>query len=408
VVADAEATVADLLLDGFAAWGEHRYEASAALLRRAIAPLAGGQPIPDSALPHFMPIITAATLLLDDSARHQIERRWVAELRDRGAVAALLLAFLAQAGAQVEEGRFADAEATLAEGRELSEATGYRAYLGGFMSAELVILAWRGREADVRSLAARLLSGAGAQGLATQLVHYALAVLELGLGNYPEGLRHALRTLPGQGRLGFGQVQEITVAGVRSGEREAAAAAVAGFAPWALASGTHWALGVLARCRALLAADDDAEPEYLLSVEHLRQCRLVPELAHSFLLYGEWLRRQRRRRDARAQLHTAWQMFAAMGMDAFAERARAELRATGEHARKRTVGTQDALTPQETQIARLAGEGLTNQEIAARLFISASTVEYHLRKIYRKLGVTTRVQLARLLSEQDTAPVPEG
>jgi DNA-binding CsgD family transcriptional regulator len=405
-VAGAEATVADLLLDGFAAFGEHRYEDSAALLRRAIAPLAGDQPIPDAALPHFMPIIIAVVMLLDDSARHQLGRRWVAELRDRGAVAAVILALAVQAGTQVEEGRFADAEATVAEGRELSEATGYRAYLGAFTSVELLALAWQGREADARALAARLLPEFAARDIATQLVHSALAMLELGLANYAGALRHALETLPMQDVLGFSAVAEIAVAGIRSGEREAAAAAVAGFAPWALASGTHWALGLLARCRALLAADDDAEPEYRLSIEHLRQTRLAPELARSHLVYGEWLRRQRRRRDAREQLHTAWQMFAALGMDAFAERARAELRATGEHARKRTADTQQTLTPQEAQIAGLVGEGATNTEIAARLFISASTVEYHLRKVYRKLGVTTRVQLARALSVQDAAPAP--
>jgi DNA-binding CsgD family transcriptional regulator len=394
-VADTHTTVADLLLDGFAAFGEHRYEASAALLRRAIAPLASEQRIPDAALPHFMPIITAAALLFDDAARHKIERRWVAELRDRGAIAAVLLALVTRAGAQIEEGRLTDAEATLAEGRELSEATGYRAYLDAFTSAQLWVLAWRGREADARLLATRLLSEFAAQGIAAQVVHAGLAMLDLGLANYTGTLRHALEALPTRDGLGFGPVPEVAVAGIRCGDREAAVAAVAGFAPWAAASGTRWALGLLARCRALLAADDDAEKEYRLSIEHLRQTRLVPELARSHLVYGEWLRRQRRRRDARDQLHTAWQMFSTAGMEAFAERARAELRATGEHARKGTVEYQDALTPQETQIARLAGEGATNQEIAARLFISASTVEYHLRKVFRKLGVTSRVQLAR-------------
>ena len=182
--------------------------------------------------------------------------------------------------------------------------------------------------------------------------------------------------------------------------------------PWspsrlALATGNHITLGLAGLGRALLAGDDHAEPEYLLAIEHFRQCPLAPYLARSYLLYGEWLRRQRRRRDAREQLRAAWQMFDKLGMEAFAERARAELRATGEHARKRSIQTQDALTSQEAQIARMAADGASNTEIAARLFISASTVEYHLRKVFRKLGITSRVRLAHALSGEEEEPVPQ-
>ena len=406
-VPDAQARVVDLLLDGFAAVAGRRYEAGAALLRRAIAPLTAAQAMPDEVLPHFMALAGAASVLYDDSARHQLERRWVAELRDRGAVAALLAALAVQGAVQVEEGRFADAEATLAEGRALSDATGYRAYVDAFSWVELYALASRGREADARPLAARQLSQIAEQGSRSGLVgvNISLTVLELGLGNYADALRHALDVLrydvPG-GRV------EAVEAGTRCGDREAASAVLEAFTPWALASGTHLALGLLARSRALLAGDDDTEAEYLLAVEHLRQCRLVPELARAHLVYGEWLRRQRRRRDAREQLRTAWQMFDAMGMAAFSERARAELRATGELARKRTVEARERLTPQEAQIARLAAEGATNAEIAARLFISASTVDYHLRKVFRKLGITRRVKLAQVLSEQPVAAASEG
>ena len=159
--------------------------------------------------------------------------------------------------------------------------------------------------------------------------------------------------------------------------------------------------------RALLAGDDHAEAEYTLAIEQLQHCRIAPQLARSHLLYGEWLRRQRRRRDARDHLRTACQMFETLGMEAFADRARAELRATGERARKRSVETQDVLTPQEAQIARLASEGLSNQEIAARLFISASTVDYHLRKVFRKLGITNRTRLAHMLRQPEGAPMPQ-
>jgi DNA-binding CsgD family transcriptional regulator len=156
-------------------------------------------------------------------------------------------------------------------------------------------------------------------------------------------------------------------------------------------------LGIEARTRALLEGEEAAEGHYREAIDWLGRTRHRPELARAHLLYGEWLRRQRRRRDARDQLRTAFSMFDEMGMEAFAGRARAELRASGERARPRSPGAQEVLTPQEEQIARLIAEHLSNREIAARLFISASTVEYHLRKIFRKLGVSNRTQLSRTL-----------
>ena len=404
-VADSRATVADLLLDGFAAMGERRYQAGAALLRRAIAPLAAGQPIPDDALPHIMAVAQAAGMLYDDVARYQVEKRWVAELRDRGAIAALVTALGIQLSVQVQEGRFADAEATLAEGRALSEATGYRAILGPFAWQELWALARRGQEADARPLAARMLREfTGRDKYEVLRVQGALAVLELGLGNYAAALRHALEAVPRQNVVGFAPFADVVEAGTRCGEREAAAVALEAFTPWALASGTDLALGLLARSRALLADDGHAEAEYRLAIDHLQRCRLVPELARAHQVYGEWLRRQRRRRDARDQLRCAFEMFDEMGMTAFAGRARAELRATGERARPRSLGTAEVLTAQEAQIARLAAERLSNREIASQLFISARTVEYHLHKVFHKLGVTSRAQLARTFQDHKQIP----
>lgn len=158
-------------------------------------------------------------------------------------------------------------------------------------------------------------------------------------------------------------------------------------------SGTPWAEGIEARSRALLAEGEAAETLYRKAIEHLAPTRLRVDLARTHLLYGEWLRRERRRIDARTELRTAHERFSEFGMQAFAERARIELEATGEHARKRTVDTRGDLTPQEAQISRLAAQGHTNREIAAQLFISPSTVEYHLRKVFRKLNVKSRTQL---------------
>ena len=236
--------------------------------------------------------------------------------------------------------------------------------------------------------------------MGTQRVHKALAALELGLGNYQEALRHALTTVADQPVLSYQSSPDVLIeAAIRCGDRAAATAALEAVAPWWQACETPWSLGLLARGQALLADDEHAEDGYRLSIEHLRQCQVTPELARSHLLYGEWLRRQRRRRGAREQLRAACELFAALGMEAFAHRAQAELRAVGEHAAARRAGTPDTLTPQEAQIARLAAEGATNQEIAAQLFVSASTVDYHLRKVFRKLGVTSRVQLPHALSQ---------
>jgi DNA-binding CsgD family transcriptional regulator len=199
---------------------------------------------------------------------------------------------------------------------------------------------------------------------------------------------------------GFGNriLPEIVEAGTRSGDRSAAQGALDRLADRATASGTPWALGMLARSRALLARDSDAETFYCAAIAHLTGTSIRTELARAHLLYGEWLRRQKRRRDARSQLRAAGALFDAMGAMAFADRTRAELLAVGDRPRQPAERPGLDLTPQEAQVSRLAAGGATNAEIATHLFVSVSTVEYHLSKVFRKLGITSRRQLARALA----------
>jgi DNA-binding CsgD family transcriptional regulator len=191
---------------------------------------------------------------------------------------------------------------------------------------------------------------------------------------------------------------ELIEAAVRAGTPERAADARSRLAEMASVSGTDWAAGIAARSEALVAEDQRAEGLYAEAIDRLGRCRMAIDLARAHLLYGEWLRRRRRRSDARTQLRTARDLFAEFGMEAFAERARIELEAAGEHAGKRAADTIGQLTPQEAQIARLVAQGRTNREIAAHLFISPSTVEYHLHKTFRKLGVRSRTELARQMA----------
>jgi DNA-binding CsgD family transcriptional regulator len=206
----------------------------------------------------------------------------------------------------------------------------------------------------------------------------------------------------GEGGASWWALVELVEAASRLGDADAATAALDQLTAMTSPSGTDWALGVEARSRALVTQDESAEPLYQEAIERCARAGLRPDLGRARLVYGEWLRRQRRRIDARAQLQTAHELFESMGMEAFAERARRELLATGEKARRRTVpAAPGVLTPQEAQIARLARDGLSNPEIGARLFISARTVQYHLGKVFTKLGIRSRSQLGTALPEPD-------
>jgi DNA-binding CsgD family transcriptional regulator len=269
----------------------------------------------------------------------------------------------------------------------------------------LIASAWRGRSTEAQDLAEACMREAFAQqlGLHVAVAHYAIAVLEIGLGRYEAALT-AAREVGEEPALFVvtSTLPELIEAAVRTGERELAAAAVGRLSERTRPSGTDWALGLLARSRALLEEGTRAEKLYRKAIEHLRRSRAAPQLARAHLVYGEWLRRERRRREAREQLRTARDMFIFMGAQAFAERARVELTATGEHTRRRVgEAAADALTGQEARIAHLVSDGASNAEIAAQLYISPRTVEYHLHKVFRKLGVSSRTQLARALLESD-------
>ena len=372
------------------------------LFRRAIAMLRADDLSPQEGLRWLALGCIAAAELFDDQAQHALAIRWVRLARDHGALTALPVALQPGAFAEVAAGRFDAARACFAEGSEISAATGNPGIVGTAGVAEVYELAWRGRETDARRVAAavaREATGAG-RGAQSICVQYCLAVLELGLGNYQAALQCALGVYDDDAPF-FGTLvlPDLVEAAARCGETGMAEAALGRLAERAAAAGTPLALGLLARSRALLAGDADAELLYEEAIGHLKQCRAAPQLARAHLVYGEWLRRQRRRRDAREQLRTAHEMFTAMGAGAFAERARVELLATGERARQRTAETEDELTPQEAQIARLVSQGDSNRDIAAQLFLSPSTVDYHLRKVFRKTGVTSRTQLARTMAD---------
>ena len=396
----SEASAVGLLLDGFAVRAAAGYPAAVPLLRRAIAMLRADDLSPAEGLRGLRLGCVAADDLFDDQAQHELAIRWVQLARDQGALTTLPVALNNLGAFEVRAGRFDAARACFAERLEISAATGNPGVVGTAGMAEVYELAWRGRETDARRVAATVTreatdGGRSAQGI---WVQYCLAVLELGLGNYQAALQCVLGVLSDDAPFSALALHDLVEAAARCGETEMAEAALGRLAERALAADTPLALGLLARSRALLAGDADAEPLYQEAIEHLEQCRVAPQLGRTHLVHGEWLRRQRRRRDARGQLRTAHEMFTAMGAEAFAERARIELLATGERARQRTTETETELTPQEAQIARLVSEGESNRDIAAQLFLSPSTVDYHLRKVFRKTGVASRTQLARTMA----------
>ena len=393
------ATVTDLLLDGFATRTAVGYPRAVPLLRAAVAAfLTGAEPAPVG-IPATILGWFAADDLWDDHGRRAMLTRAEAVQRRHGALGALRITLAGLTTGEAWAGRPAEAEARYLEAAEISSSIGVPAPATTGVLLEL--RAWQGREQESRAIA-ELTAQWGQQRGAAVLEVFALmglTVLEMGLGRYAQALRAALRIYDDD-PPGFGNriLPEIVEAGARGGDHRAAHAALGRLADRATASGTPWALGMLARSRALLAHDSDAGTFYGAAIAHLTDTSVRTELARAHLLYGEWLRRQKRRKDARSQLRTACDMFDAMGAAAFARRTRAELLAAGDSPHQPAERPGPDLTPQEAQVSRLAAAGATNAEIATHLFVTTSTVEYHLSKVFRKLNITSRRQLATALT----------
>jgi DNA-binding CsgD family transcriptional regulator len=335
----------------------------------------------------------------------ELSTRSVRLAREAGALAALPVLLVYLAGVHVHAGEFAAAVALIEEADAITAATGN----APMRYAALFLAGWRGEEASAVKMidAATKEATARGEGRIFGLAGYVTAVLCNGLGRYPAALAGARQACE-HDDLGYfnWSLAELVEAGLRSGAVEEAAAALRQLEGRTQASGTDWALGVLARSKALLSDGQAAESLYREAIERLERSRVVIHLARAHLVYGEWLRRENRRLDGREHLRIAHQTFSDIGAEAFAERARGELLATGETVRKRTVETRDVLTAQESQIVRLAAERHTNPEIASQLFISPRTVEYHLHKVFTKLGVSSRRELPAALRGLEGAISP--
>jgi DNA-binding CsgD family transcriptional regulator/tetratricopeptide (TPR) repeat protein len=397
---------ADLLLDGLATRFTAGYAAGAPVVRRAMNAFLRDGSTREEELREVWLACRAAVDLWDDDLWEALATSHLQRAREVGALTMLPLALSQRISYHAFAGELAAAASLIEEMHAATEATGSHIPPYG----PLVLAAWRGREAEASQLIEAIVEEAvpRGEGLGVTVTEWARAVLYNGLGRYEDALAAAERASGHPEDLAVFNwgLAELIVAAVRSGNMERAAAALEQLSEITRASGTDWALGIEARSRALLSEGDAAEHLYREAIERLGRTHVRVELGRAHLVYGEWLRRERRRVDAREQLRTAHEMFTAMGLEAFAGRAARELLATGERARKRTAETREDLTAQEAQVARLACEGLSNPEIGARLFISARTVEYHLHKVFSKLGIRSRTQLPLAIPQETDAALP--
>lgn len=388
----------DHLLDGMLTWAIDGLPPAVPAMRQALAELSSGTTAPVTAARWLWLACHIVPSTWDDDYWFAITERYRESVRTAGALSLLPGALLGRASFELWAGDFTASEMLLADALGISTAIGLPPIASGTRAA---LTAWRGQRAETQVIIERVerdeAAGAGRDRLA--LASYCLAVLGNGLGDHALALA-AARVSAYQHQLGFPELSlpELVESAVRMGRGAEARRAFDHLAARTRTAGTSWARGIEAYCGALLAEDAAAEALYRQAIEQLDACRIVPFRHRARLVFGEWLRRQRRRVEARDQLRTAYEAFSAMGADGFAERARRELLATGDTVARRAERTHDALTPQEVQVARLAAANASNQEIAAQLFISSSTVGYHLGKIFRKLDVNSRRQLADALS----------
>src|SRR3954447_7184986 len=396
----------DLLLHGFSLALTDGRAAASPVLERAARGFAGQEVAVEEVLRWGWLATAAAVMVWDYDTCLAVADRGVLLARESGALAVLAVSVNVLAQAVALGGDSESAASLIAEAQSVTEATGARVAPYG----ALVLAGLRGREAEAGTVIDATIheATAGGQGTAVQYARWARAVLLNGLGRYQEALAVAQDASDDTPELFVSAwaLSELVEAAARSEDGARARGALDRLTEATSAAETDWGLGIAARSRALLSEGEAAQRLYREAIERLGRTRLRPELARAHLLYGEWLRREGRRVDAREQLRTAHEMLETIGMEAFAERARRELLATGKKVRKRTSDTRDELTGQERQIAGLARDGLSNPEIGARLFLSSRTVEWHLGKVFAKLGITSRMGLRDALPHPDQEPTP--
>jgi DNA-binding NarL/FixJ family response regulator len=399
----------DLLLEGLSTFVTEGHAAAAPLLRRATAAFA--DEASDEASPGqenfrwgWMTTIPP-NILWDEDSWHAISARHLKEARETGALARLPIDLADWGIFCAWCGDFGAATVAIAEADAITRATG--THLAPY--AQMLLAALRGQSDALPLIESTIRdAGTGGQGLSVQWAEWANAILFNGLGRYDRALASAQRAAEETPQLHVTPwaLTELIEAAVRTARLDVAAGALERVMAATAPSSTDWGRGMQARCRALLSKGESAERLHREAIERLARTRRRPELARAHLLYGEWLRRENRRVAAREHLHAAHDMFTAIGMEAFALRGRSELLATGEKVRKRTVATRDELTAQERQIAELARDGVSNPEIAARLFLSRRTVEWHLRNVFSKLEIRSRQELTGALASSTTQLIP--